>query len=108
MKFVREFLLAWLGAVSAREHSDLMSKYLELSTAYQSLSKDWNAMVTAGNDLKRRYDAMCSIKNLAEAGRKKPQLTKSEVRTLIKLCHPDKHASSEEANAITRRLLELR
>lgn len=34
--------------------------------------------------------------------------TQDEIRTLIRLCHPDKHAGSESAGRITQKLLQLR
>lgn len=34
--------------------------------------------------------------------------TKQEIKTLIALCHPDKHGNSKTSNDITKRLLELR
>lgn len=39
---------------------------------------------------------------------KRVTLSQDEIKTLISLCHPDKHNNSDRANAITQRLLELR
>lgn len=35
-------------------------------------------------------------------------LSSSDLENLIKLCHPDKHGGSQEANQLTAKLLELR
>lgn len=34
--------------------------------------------------------------------------SQDEIRTLISLCHPDKHNNSDRSNVMTQRLLELR
>ena len=36
------------------------------------------------------------------------QFTNDEIKTLIRLCHPDRHANSLASTAMTKRLLELR
>lgn len=37
-----------------------------------------------------------------------PPFNKDEIKTLIKLCHEDRHMSSDAAQTITRKLLEMR
>lgn len=38
----------------------------------------------------------------------KPQFTQDEIRTLITLCHPDKHNNKESAKTVTQKLLAMR
>ena len=36
------------------------------------------------------------------------QFTQTEIRLMIRLCHPDKHGNNRDANEITSKLLRLR
>ncbi len=49
-----------------------------------------------------------AIKAAEEASTSTAQLSADEIKRLIKLCHPDKHENSKEANELTAKLLSLR
>jgi exonuclease VII small subunit len=48
------------------------------------------------------------LQNKQQDNRKGFSFSQDEIKTLISLCHPDKHNNSDRANLITQRLLELR
>lgn len=74
------------------------SEYLLLLQQHTALVQEWNHLV--GQINARGGEAFLQ-------GSQNP-FSMSEIRTLIKLCHPDKHAGNSEAEEITRKLLDLR
>lgn len=49
-----------------------------------------------------------AVEAAGEAAAPSGQLSADEIKRLIKLCHPDKHENSKEANELTAKLLSLR
>lgn len=88
------------------ENSDLQRKvdkspWGELINAkldYQKLLTEWNKLVNQIN-AKGGMDFLNGSSN---------QFSKAEIKILIKLCHPDKHDGSQEANDILLKLLQMR
>ncbi len=64
----------------------------------EALAAKWNRIVRQIN----------SGELVSKSSVKTSELTRAEVDTLIRLCHPDKHGGSQSANDITARLLGLR
>lgn len=84
------------------EHSALQDKH-------EKLLSEWNKLVTLINAKGgQRFLDCATIPGHKKSTRAKLQFTAKEIMQLIKLCHPDKHAGSEEANEITKKLLSLR
>jgi histidinol dehydrogenase len=86
----------------------LFVKALELSALQEKHNaqvEKWNALVAEVNrkggqaflDFGVRIDQMPAA-----------QFTADELKTLLQLCHPDKHDGKESAVRITQKLLELR
>lgn len=55
----------------------------------------------------RNFRTYCVGHHIERLPAKTP-FTKDEIRTLIQLCHPDKHGGKESAVTITQKLLKLR
>jgi regulator of replication initiation timing len=68
-----------------------------------------NASLRADNDNLRRQLHHESHRFTALASSSTPStFTADEVKTLIVLCHPDKHGGSKVANEITAKLIKMR
>lgn len=58
------------------------------------------------NDLARQFN---TLRALVDSGAMlKPEFTPTEIESLVRLCHPDKHNGSASANNMTAKLLTLR
>lgn len=70
---------------------------------YHQLIREWNDLV----DL---IDNLGGLKRIREAVQATPtqQFTDDDIRRLLQLCHPDKHANSNLAQDMTRKLLAAR
>lgn len=79
-------------------HEVTLALLNQLNQQYLKLLREWNAMVD-------RVNARGGERFLEASS---PSFTAREIETLIKLCHPDKHGGSKDANEITARLLEIR
>lgn len=78
---------------------DALQALIDERDRYTKLLEQWNEMV-------ERINAKGGAQFLNSTPTK--VFTKEEIKLLIKLCHPDKHGNSEEANRITSKLLRLR
>lgn len=80
------------------------ARWKRLAEEYQyqhaKLLKEWNSLV-------RKINAKGGEAFL-ESDPKQSQFSKSEIETLVRLCHPDKHNNSQASNEITKKLLSLR
>lgn len=95
--------------VSGSKYNKLKAKYdtledkrWELAIRYRDLSAKWETLVALINEKGgREFLDKASIG--ANVG-----LSSTEIRELIFLCHPDKHAGSTRAEEMTKRLLAMR
>ena len=107
-------------AKSERNWNSLQAKYDKLSEENSELKKkmrsgpwielikvqlDYQKVVAQWNNLVRQINAKGGMSSLNGSSN---QFSKEEIKVLIKLCHPDKHDGSPEANDILRKLLQLR
>ncbi len=79
----------------------LESRHLKLTVDYELLLAKWTALV-------REINKKGGREFLDNARIGVPELTKADIRTLVKLCHPDKHGNCPQASEITAKLLRLR
>lgn len=82
------------------EYTSLLSKSIFLESQYARLSNKWNSLIDrinkkGGEDFLQRAKIFNTF-------------TKEEIKTLICLCHPDKHCGSKKAEEITKKLLSMR
>lgn len=88
----------------AREEMENFNLRIALKTVefkYYSLLKEWNKLIN-------RINALGGESFLEGKSKQSSQFTQDEIRTLIRLCHPDKHAGSAAANEMTQKLLKMR
>lgn len=83
---------------STKKYNQLWADYLELAASYRHLLGEWNRLAETIN---------------AKGGQaflegKVTGLTEDDIRTLISLCHPDKHSGRAAAVEMTQKLLALR
>jgi hypothetical protein len=74
--------------------------------AHNKTVGEWNSLVREIN--KRGGREFLEGRTATQSPPVGPKFSADEITELIKLCHPDKHGNSAEANAMTRRLLALR
>lgn len=65
---------------------------------YQKLLTKWNPLIEKIN----------AKGGQAFLNGESQQFSQPEIRSLIKLCHPDKHGGSDEAHQITVKLLKMK
>lgn len=72
--------------------------------------EEFDNLLKLAREKQDQLDRAMRLANEAmESARNAPsQFTDAEIRTLIRLCHPDKHAGSDAATAMTAKLLRLR
>ncbi len=82
----------------------------------------WRKDINDYNELVHKYNATLqrlrsliherdSWRNIAMSGGKQllnAQFSTDEIKTLLQLCHPDKHGGRESATRITQKLLSMR
>lgn len=85
--------------VSKRKYNDVIAQLAVWRTGYQELLVRYNELVTIIN-AKGGQDFLNSSPST--------QLSEKQIKSLLFLCHPDKHDNSEKATEMTRVLLELR
>lgn len=72
---------------------------------YNGLVEDYNRLVRW---IKKRGGVDVIDQAIAIARQPASTFTNDEIKTLIRLCHPDKHNGSVAANSITTKLLKMR
>lgn len=72
------------------------------------LKRKYNNLVDKANQVFHQIDYWQKLYQKASSNSGPKQFTQDELRTLIQLCHPDKHQGKESAVAITQKLLRLR
>lgn len=81
------------------------STYNELKEAFDDAVLKYEILIDKWNNLVERINRKGGEKFLNS---EPAQFTPGEIKTLIKLCHPDKHGGSEDAKDITVKLLKMR
>lgn len=86
--------------------SNLTINYLvrEVATQtkkYKDLLAEWNALVD-------RVNKAGGDKIFKTSASNNTQFTADELRTLVQLCHPDKHGGKEAATRMTQKLNQIR
>lgn len=81
---------------SSKEEREFEKKYKDLKIKFDELLGKWNSVV-------KKINAKGGQNFLDNATISPPhiQFSKSELRDLLTLCHPDKHGNSEVANRLT-------
>lgn len=85
----------------------LQSTYDDLKLKYMILQMENDKLIDQWNNLVRKINALGG-EDFLKRHTVKHQFSPSEIRTLIKLCHPDKHNGKKEAHDMTVKLLELK
>lgn len=79
-------------------HVKLQAEHFALRLQHEELLAKWNALVT-------KINAKGGEQFLRSESK---QFDQGEIKKLIALCHPDKHAGSKVAEEITVKLLTMR
>lgn len=82
-----------------RQHYALVRAHGNLIDRYNNLVDEWNGLVQKINE--RGGQAFLN-------GQQNNQFSEAELRTLLSLCHPDKHGGKESATCITQKLIAMR
>lgn len=83
-----------------------MLKNIAYQSKYSSLLKEYNALVDVIN--KKGGEHFLKYGVIPKHTTIDANFTPEEIKTLINLCHPDKHNGKESAVEITKKLLTLR
>ncbi|QEM41118.1 hypothetical protein HYP85_gp021 [Pseudomonas phage Zuri] len=86
--------------VSSKKHNALLADYEALKYEHKRLVKNWNEIVAVINAKGGQAFLDGEVTN--------SEFSQEEIKTLIQLCHPDKHAGKESAVRLTQKLLTLR
>lgn len=86
-----------------RQHYALLRAHDSLIDRYNKLIDEWNGLVRQVNE---RGGQAFLDGELPE--QQNTQFSEAELRTLLSLCHPDKHGGKESATRITQKLIALR
>ncbi len=86
-----------------RQHYALVRAHDNLIDRYNNLIDEWNGLVQKINERggKAFLDGQMS-------NQQNTQFTPDELRTLLSLCHPDKHGGKESATRVTQKLIAMR
>ena len=80
-----------------RQHYTLIRAHNNLIDRYNNLVDEWNGLVQKINECGGQM-----------SNQQNTQFTPDELRTLLSLCHPDKHGGKESATRITQKLIAMR
>lgn len=84
-----------------QENILLRLEKIDILLQFKSLTNKWNSLID-------KINRKGGQEFLDEACLGKRDFTKEEIKTLISLCHPDKHCGSKKAEEITKKLLSMR
>ena len=93
--------------VSSKKHIALLAKMSELELQLYSLRVKHNKLLEDWNEVVRTINARGGQAFL-DGEVTNSEFSQEEIKTLIQLCHPDKHAGKESAVRLTQKLLTLR
>lgn len=88
---------------AANEEYDNVVGSLLYRSRYEQLLKQYNDLIKRVNQ--KGGDQFLKYGSIQPQG---AQISQDEIKTLIQLCHPDKHNGKESAVEITKKLLSLR
>lgn len=83
--------------------TELRAKYAALNAEHSALLIEWNKLV----DLINSKGGMSFLRGRSNAPAPLA-LTDKDIKSMLMLCHPDKHAGSQLAAEITRKLIAMR
>lgn len=87
----------------------LKSTYAELELSFQLLVLKYSGLQDKWNDLVEKINEKGGQEFLENGDiRQLPKIGKADIKKLLLLCHPDKHANLPVAEEMTKKLLELR
>lgn len=86
-----------------RQHYALVRAHNSLIERYNNLIDEWNGLVRQINE--RGGQAFLDGQMPSQQN---TQFSEAELRTLLSLCHPDKHGGKESATRITQKLIAMR
>jgi hypothetical protein len=87
--------------VSSAKYNDLVRDTSYVVREYRALLSQWNSLVARIN----KHGGEAIFDRPAKAT---PQFTDDEIRSLIQLCHPDRHNGKESAVRMTQKLTGMR
>lgn len=93
--------------VSSKKHNALLQETYKLRLELVDLKLAHNKLIGSWNELVEQINAKGG-RQFLNGEMVNNQLTQEEIKTLIQLCHPDKHAGKESAKRLTQKLLTLR
>lgn len=93
-------------ALVSRTSSDWTSeaKARSIQAKYDQLSEEWNKLARILN----RKGGWEFLNNAVMPDKLPNQFSQDEIRSLIRLCHPDRHGGSDAATKLTQKLLGMR
>ncbi len=91
--------------VLSSTHNKLKDKFNKLKKYNRSLQHE---LENINDRAKRLYKIARDLDKELTKEKEKSILDKDTIRTMLSLCHPDKHGGKESATRITQLLLELR
>lgn len=86
-----------------RQHYALVRAHNSLIDRYNNLIDEWNELVRKINERGGQAFLDGTAPN-----QQNNQFSEAELRTLLSLCHPDKHGGKESATRITQKLIAMR
>lgn len=86
-----------------RRYDALVRSRSQLVDKYNQLVDEWNGLVRQINERGGQAFLDGTMRE-----QQNTQFSEAELRTLLSLCHPDKHGGKESATRITQKLIAMR
>lgn len=87
---------------AVKRHRDVLEQRVRrMADDYNTLIDEYNVLVRKANRLNKELREVKSSRTVTT------QFTPDELRTLRRLCHPDRHGNSSQATAITQKLNQM-
>lgn len=83
-----------------QKYTDLLRENIDVKSELSNLRSRWNDLIGRINDK--------GGEEFLDGELPGPEFTEREIRTLISLCHPDKHSGKKSATDITAKLLDMK
>lgn len=84
------------------EIKELQAELDRYKYKFYSTVDEYNALVDRANAQRRQFE------RLAQSNNHTTPFNQKDIRSLIRLCHPDKHNNSESSTRLTTILLAMR
>jgi hypothetical protein len=95
-------------AALAKRYNDLAYKWHSLATDQKKQIEQMEVELLWHKKQAEQLAAEVHLARMSNAKAAAPQFTQEQIRTLITLCHPDKHDGKESAKTMTQQLLQMR